>query len=88
MAKGGGELEVALRYDGMWLGRGEDLNAEGGSQGGTLAFKWWPKHFLSASVASYLTHYDAAAIERPDELWSWGLLGRVGFYWTRDSLEY
>lgn len=77
----GGSLELAARYDGMWLGRGADDVAEGGSQGGALALKWWPTNFLAASAAGYLTHYDQAAIERPDALWSWGVLGRVSFFW-------
>ncbi|RVU41082.1 hypothetical protein EA187_19450 [Lujinxingia sediminis] len=77
----GGSLELAVRYDGMWLGRGADDVVEGGSQGGALALVWWPTHFLAASAAGYLTRYDQPALERPDGRWSWGVLGRVRFFW-------
>ncbi|RAL25154.1 hypothetical protein DL240_02790 [Lujinxingia litoralis] len=76
-----GSLEVAARYDGMWLGKGADDVEPGGSHGGAFALKWWPTNFLAASLAGYVTRYHAAAIERPDALWSWGGVLRTSFFW-------
>lgn len=77
----GGALEVALRYDGMWLGRGaDDVNA-GGSHGGAAAMKWWPVDFMAAALSGYIMHYDVAPIEEPNQLWSWGTIARASFFW-------
>lgn len=80
-AWGGGAVELAARYDGMWLGRGAGDVREGGSQGGALAVKWWPVDFLAGTLAGYVTHYDAAPIEEPEQLWSWGIVARASFFW-------
>ncbi len=77
----GGALELAARYDGMWLGRGAGDVQPGGSQGGALAIKWWPTGFLAASVAGYLTRYDTPPIEAPNDRWSWGAMARLSFFW-------
>lgn len=85
----GGALEVAARYDGAWLGQAAPDVKPGGSQGGALALKWWPVDFLAATVAGYLTRYDVAPIEAPDDLWSWGVIARASFFWgmsTRPEL--
>lgn len=76
-----GALEVAARYDGLWLGRGADDLTPGGSQSGSLALVWWPTDFLSAKVSGYYMQYEKAAIERPDALDSWGALARASFFW-------
>jgi hypothetical protein len=77
----GGALEVALRYDGMWLGRGADDVRAGGSQGGAAALKWWPVDFMAGTLFGYVTHYDVAPIEEPNERWSWGMIARASFFW-------
>lgn len=77
----GGALEIAARYDGMWLGEGASDVRSGGSQGGALAVKWWPTDFLAASLAGYVTRYDTPPLEEPNELWSWGALARLSFFW-------
>ncbi len=76
-----GALELAARYDGLWLGRGARDVRAGGSQGGAVAMKWWPAPFLAASVASYLTRYDVPPLEAPRERWSWGALTRLSAFW-------
>jgi phosphate-selective porin OprO and OprP len=76
-----GALEIAVRYDQLWLGRGASDVAPGGSKGGGLALKWWPTHFLSATAAGYVTRFGAAPIEEPEVLWSWGALLRLGVFW-------
>lgn len=76
-----GIFEVAARYDGMWLGENaSDVNS-GGSQGGALAVKWWPTHFLAVSIAGYLMHFDRPPLEEPKEFWSWNALSRFSFFW-------
>lgn len=77
----GGALEIAARYDGLWLGEGASDVRSGGSQGGALAVKWWPTEFLAASIAGYVTRYDTPPLEEPNELWSWGGLARLSFFW-------
>ncbi|XXF74909.1 hypothetical protein P2318_17700 [Myxococcaceae bacterium GXIMD 01537] len=83
----GGAVEIAARYDGLWL----DWNAkdvrEGGSQGGAVAVKWWPTEFLSATLAGYVTHYDVAPIEDPSRRWSWGAVARASFFWGPGQWE-
>lgn len=71
----GGALEVAARFDALWLGWGADDVAPGGSVGGTLALKWWPVDFLAATLDAYVMRYDVPPIELPGEHWSYG--GRV-----------
>lgn len=78
---GGGAVEIAARYDGLWLGRGASDVRAGGSQGGALAVKWWPTDFLATALAGYLTRYDFAPVEEPDQLWSWGVIARASFFW-------
>jgi len=78
---GGGALELAARYDGMWLGRGAEDVTAGGSQGGALAIKWWPVAFMAATVFGYVTRYDEAPIEEPEDRWSWGIIARASFFW-------
>lgn len=77
----GGALEVAVRYDGLWLGEGASDLRSGGSQGGAFAMKWWPTEYLAATLAGYLTRYDNPPIEEPDVHFSWGALARVSFFW-------
>ena len=77
----GGALEVAVRYDGLFLNRRAEDVRRGGSHNGGLALKWWPVDFMTATVASYLTRYEDPPIEEPAEKWSWGLVGRIGFFW-------
>lgn len=81
----GGALEVALRYDGLWLAHSASDVLSGGSQGGALALKWWPMEFLAATLAGYITHYDTAPIDAPGERWSWGSLARLSFFWGPPS---
>jgi phosphate-selective porin OprO/OprP len=81
-----GAIEVAARYDGMWLGRGAADVRAGGSQGGAVALKWWPASFLAAALAGYLTHYDFAPIEEPAQRWSWGAVLRASFFWSPQPL--
>lgn len=77
----GGAMEIAARYDGLWLGRGANDVRPGGSQGGALGLKWWPREFLAVALAGYVTRFDMAPVEEPDRLWSWGVLARTSFYW-------
>lgn len=76
-----GALEVAARYDGMWLGRDAVGVRLGGSQGGAVSIKWWPSKFLSVTTAGYWTHYDAPPLEEPNVHGSWGWLTRLSFFW-------
>jgi len=76
----GGAVELAARYDGMWLGRGASDVDEGGSQGGVLSLKWWAWDFVSATLAGYALHYDDAPIEEPGVSWSYGGTLRLSFY--------
>lgn len=77
----GGALELAVRYDGLWLGEGASDVESGGSQGAALALKWWPMDFLAATAAGYVTRYATAPIEDPNELLSWGVIVRASFFW-------
>lgn len=76
----GGAVELAARYDGLWLGRGASDVRAGGAQGGALAVKWWPADFLSAALAGSVTRYDSAPVEEPGRLWSWGVIARASFF--------
>ncbi|WP_224373026.1 porin [Hyalangium versicolor] len=84
-AWGGGAVELAARYDGLWLGHGARDVRAGGSQGGALALKWWPTDFLTAALAGYVTHYDFGPVEEPDRLWSWGVIARTSFFWGNSA---
>lgn len=77
----GGALEVAARFDELWLGEGAADVRSGGSTGGALALKWWPTDFLAASLAGYTLHYDTPPLEDPSEFRSWGALARLSFFW-------
>lgn len=78
---GGGALELAGRYDRLWLGRGASDITPGGADGGAVVLKWWPTSFLAATLAGSLTHYDVPPIEEPDQSWSWGVITRASFFW-------
>lgn len=77
----GGALEIAGRWDGLWFNEWTRDVTPGGSQGGALAIKWFPVEFLAASLTGYGTVYDAPAPERPTTRISWGVLGRLSFFW-------
>lgn len=77
----GGAVELAARYDAMFLGRGASDVLQGGAQSAAFVAKWWPTDFLAASVSSYAMHYETPAIERPTVFWSWGMIARASFYW-------
>jgi phosphate-selective porin OprO/OprP len=78
---GGGALEFAARWDGLWFNEGLQDVVAGGSQGGALAIKWFPVELLTVSLTGYGTVYDTPAPERPMTRVSWGVLGRLGFFW-------
>lgn len=77
----GGALEVALRYDGVWLGREATDVTPGGGQLGTLGVRWWPTEFVSAYLSGYAAGYDEAPIEAPGEDSSWGVIAGTSFFW-------
>jgi phosphate-selective porin OprO/OprP len=81
----GGAVELAARYDGMWLARRARDVRVGGSQGGALALKWWPVDFMAATLAGDVTRYEAAPLEEPDTLISWGFQARASFFWGAPS---
>ncbi len=81
----GGAVELAARYDGLWLGRRASDVRAGGSQGGALALKWWPTEFMAATLAGYLTRYGTPPIEEPSRLWSYGGVLRASFFWGKQS---
>ncbi len=81
----GGAVELAARYDGMWLARRARDVRVGGSQGGALALKWWPVDFMAATLAGDVTHYEAAPLEEPDRRVSWGFQARASFFWGAPS---
>lgn len=77
----GGALELAARFDRLWLGRGANDVVAGGTRGCAVAVKWWPAAFLSTTLAAYTQRYDTAPIEEPNNRWSWGLIARASFFW-------
>lgn len=79
----GGALEVAARFDALWLQHGADDPAvvENDSRGGSLALKWWPTSFLAASWSGSFTVYDVPPVETPDIDATWGILQRLSFIW-------
>lgn len=77
----GGAVELAARYDGLWLNRRVSDVRPGGSHGGALALKWWPVDFVAATLAGYATRYDDPPIEEPGRSWSWGIVARASFFW-------
>lgn len=81
----GGAVELAARYDGMWLARRARDVRVGGSQGGALALKWWPMDFMAATLAGDVTRYETAPLEEPDTRVSWGLQARASFFWGAPS---
>lgn len=83
----GGALEVAFRYDGLFLNRGASDVAPSGSNGASAAIEWWPVDFISASLSGYVLRYEVPPAEEPERGWSFGVTGRFGFYWglSRDS---
>jgi phosphate-selective porin OprO/OprP len=78
----GGALEVAARFDALWLGWGAGDVTPGGSTGGALAVKWWPVDFLAATLEGYVTRYDVPPVELPGEHWSWGGILRLSLFTT------
>ncbi len=81
----GSALELALRYDGLWLGRGAEGVTSGGAQGGAVGLTWWPTSYLAASLSGYALRYDAPPIETPDETVSWGVVLRTRFNLSRSD---
>lgn len=78
---GGGALEIAARFDGLWLGRGAPDVAAGGALGGGLSVKWWPLDFLAATLVGHALRYEVSPIESPGELWGWDAALRLSLFW-------
>lgn len=78
----GGALEVAARFDALFLGRGASDVMGGGALGGGAVIKWWPLDFLSASLVGHVLRYDIAPFETPGELWGWDAALRLSLFWV------
>jgi phosphate-selective porin OprO/OprP len=76
----GGALEIAARFDVLWLGWGAGDVEPGGSTGGALAIKWWPVEFIAATLDAFVTRYDVPPVELPGEHWSWGGIVRLSVF--------
>lgn len=77
----GGAVELAVRADRFWLGRGAaDLFRTGGT---TIALgsKWWPTPFLALAIYGDGTRFDAPPVDTPDRTWGWTALLRASFFW-------
>lgn len=79
----GGALEVAARFDALWLLHGSDDPSvtENDSRGGSLSLKWWPTSFMAATVSGSFTAYDVPPVETPDVDATWGVLQRLSLFW-------
>jgi phosphate-selective porin OprO/OprP len=78
----GGAVELALRADRFWLGRGApDLFRTGGTTM-ALASKWWPTRFLALTVYGDATRFDAPPVATPERMWGWTALLRASFFWA------
>ncbi len=76
---GGGSVELAARFERVWLGLGAEDVQPGGAAGGAAAVRWWVNDFLAAGVAGYLLRYDQPPLEEPDRSLSWLCLARLTF---------
>ncbi len=77
----GGALELAARFDRLWLGLDAADVKPGGAVGGALSLRWWATNFLSATAEGYALRYDSPPIEEPTRSISVGLLTRLSFFW-------
>ncbi|MCB9595015.1 MAG: hypothetical protein H6719_20025 [Sandaracinaceae bacterium] len=77
----GGALEVAVRFDALWLGWGAADVTEGGALAGGASVRWWPVDFVTVTLAGHVTRYATPPIETPQEIWSWDALLRLGVFW-------
>ncbi|RKH68540.1 hypothetical protein [Corallococcus llansteffanensis] len=72
-----GSLEVAARFERLWLGRSAADVVPGGATGGAVSFHWWVTGFLGVGVAGYVDHYDTPPVEEPTRDWTYLALLRT-----------
>lgn len=76
-----GALELSVRADRLWLGRGTDELLDSGGTSAALALKWWPTGCLGLTIYGDATRFDIAPIETPARLWGGTFLLRASFVW-------
>ena len=73
----GGAVEVAGRFERLWLGQNASDITPGGAVGAAAAVRWWISGFFGLGLAGYLLHYDVAPLEQPMQLVSWLVTARA-----------
>lgn len=74
----GRALEVALRAERLWLGRGAPAEvAPGGAWGGAAALRGWLDPARGLGLSAHLYRLDAPPLDDPGAAWAWVVIARA-----------
>lgn len=73
----GGAVEVAARFERLWVGQGTSQVTGGGALGGAISTRWWISEAFAVGASGHYYDLDQPPVDDPSATSSWLVMGRV-----------